>query len=53
MDEAWERYKGLLRKYPHHEILTWLSVNQFYNGLNGMSRVILDTSTRGVIFEEE
>ena len=46
MFEAWERYKRLLRKCPHHEILRWLQVNQFYNGLNMSSQVILNASTR-------
>ena len=49
MTKAWERYKGLLRKYPHHEIPRWLQVNRFYNGLDNMSQVILDASSRGAI----
>ena len=47
MDEAWDRYKGLLRKCPHHEILRWLQVNRFYNGFNNISRFILDSSVGG------
>ena len=47
MFEAWERYKGLLRKSPYHEILIWLQLNRFYNGLNNTSRVILDASVGG------
>ena len=31
--EAWERYKELLRKCPHHGIPLWLQVQTFYNGL--------------------
>ena len=31
--EAWERYKDLLRKCPHHGLPVWLQVQTFYNGL--------------------
>ena len=47
MSKARERNKGLLMKCPYHVIARWLQVNQFYNGLNGMSRLILDALTRG------
>ena len=33
--EAWERFKELLRKCPHHGILYWIQMETFYNGLNG------------------
>ena len=52
MVEAWERYKGLLRKCPHHEILRWLQVNQFYNRLNSMPRVILEASLGRPFFKK-
>ena len=29
--EAWERYKGLIRKVPHHGLPTWLEIQFFYN----------------------
>ena len=44
ISEAWEKYKGLFRKCPNHERLRWLQVNQFYNGLNISSQVIVETS---------
>ena len=52
MAKAWDKYKGLLRKCPHHEIPRWLQVNQFYNGLNSMSRAILDASARGLFLKK-
>ncbi|WP_254554240.1 retrotransposon gag family protein, partial [Salmonella enterica] len=33
--EAWERFKDLLRKCPHHEFTELQQINIFYNGLNG------------------
>ncbi|KAK5839325.1 hypothetical protein PVK06_008102 [Gossypium arboreum] len=36
--DAWERYKDLLRRCPHHGLLLWLQVQTFYNGLNPSNR---------------
>ncbi|XP_024020121.1 uncharacterized protein LOC112091245 [Morus notabilis] len=47
--EAWERFKELLRKCPHHEIPHWIQMETFYNGLNGQTRTIVDASANGVI----
>ena len=33
--EAWDYYKELLRKCPHHSLLKWMQVHHFYNGLAG------------------
>ena len=30
--EAWERFKDLLRKFPHHSFTKWMQVHHFYNG---------------------
>lgn len=43
--EAWERFKDLLRKCPHHEILKWLQVQTFYNGLFSTTRTSIDATT--------
>ncbi|GJT28748.1 reverse transcriptase domain-containing protein [Tanacetum coccineum] len=32
--EAWERFKELLRAYPHHGFMELTQVDTFYNGLN-------------------
>ena len=47
MYEAWERYKGLLRKCPHHELPGWLQIQTFYNGLRLEHRAIVDASAGG------
>ena len=47
--EAWERYKDLLRKCPHHEIPKWLQVQTFYNGLSGLMRTTVDAAAGGAL----
>ncbi|KAI3826839.1 hypothetical protein L1987_00897 [Smallanthus sonchifolius] len=36
--EAWERFKNMLRKCPHHGLEVWLQVSSFYNGLHNQAR---------------
>ena len=43
--EACERYKGLLRKFPHHNLPKWMQVHHFYNGLSILTRTLIDAST--------
>jgi len=45
LHEAWERYKELLRKCPHHALPNWLQVQIFYNGLTPSFKVILDATS--------
>ncbi|WCJ42012.1 hypothetical protein M5689_022844 [Euphorbia peplus] len=33
LQEAWERFKELLRRVPNHSIPLWMQVQTFYNGL--------------------
>ena len=47
--EAWERFKDLLRKCPHHCFNRWMQVHHFYNGLSRPTRTLIDTSTGGEI----
>lgn len=42
--EAWERYKDLLRKYPHHGLPVWLQVQTFYNGSGSNTRTMIDVA---------
>ncbi|XP_062117710.1 uncharacterized protein LOC133831432 [Humulus lupulus] len=42
--DAWERFKELLRKCPHHGIVKWMLVHTFYNGLRGNTRTIIDAA---------
>ncbi|XP_062118982.1 uncharacterized protein LOC133832687 [Humulus lupulus] len=42
--EAWERFKELLRKCPHHGIPHCIQMETFYNGLNTHTRMVVDAS---------
>ncbi|XP_031275462.1 uncharacterized protein LOC116133938 [Pistacia vera] len=50
--EAWERYKELLRKCPHHGLPIWLQVQTFYNGLIPANRSIIDAASGGTIMKK-
>ncbi|XP_060969783.1 uncharacterized protein LOC133037007 [Cannabis sativa] len=50
--DAWERFKELLRKCPHHGIPHCIQMETFYNGLNAASRMVLDASTNGAILSK-
>lgn len=47
--DAWERYKGLLRQCPQHELKIWLQVVYFYIGLNLICRANVDSACDGSI----
>ncbi|KAG8485697.1 hypothetical protein CXB51_019007 [Gossypium anomalum] len=47
--DAWERYKDLLRMCPHHGLPLWLEVQTFHNGLNPLTRQMIDAATGGTI----
>ena len=47
--EAWERFKDLLRKCPHHSFTKWMQVHHFYNGLSRSTRTLIDASAGGAI----
>ncbi|KAK5846848.1 hypothetical protein PVK06_003147 [Gossypium arboreum] len=42
--DAWERYKDLLRRCPHHGLPLWLQVQTFYNGVNPSTRQMIDAA---------
>ncbi|KAG8481361.1 hypothetical protein CXB51_026130 [Gossypium anomalum] len=46
--DAWERYKDLLRRCPHHGLPLSLQVQTFYNG-NPSTRQMIDTAAGGTI----
>ena len=50
--DAWERFKELLRKCPHHGIPHCIQMETFYNGLNAASRMVLDASANGAILSK-
>ena len=45
--EAWERYKELLRRCPHHGLPQWMQINTFYNGLGHQTRSSIDAASGG------
>ncbi len=46
--EAWEIFKELLRKCPHHGIPICIQMETFYNGLLLPTRLMLDASAGGL-----
>jgi hypothetical protein len=44
---AWERLKIMLRTCPSHGVNEWTVLHSFYNGLNYMSRSMLDSAMGG------
>ncbi|XP_027338037.1 uncharacterized protein LOC113851968 [Abrus precatorius] len=45
--EAWERYKELLRKCPHHCIPEWMQLETFYNGMTATTKTMIDAAAGG------
>ncbi|XP_075475256.1 uncharacterized protein LOC142505999 [Primulina tabacum] len=45
--EAWERFKDLLRRCPHHELPLGLVVQTFYYGLLTPNRTMIDAAACG------
>ncbi|XP_024030839.1 uncharacterized protein LOC112094384 [Morus notabilis] len=50
--EAWERYKEMLRKCPHHGLPDWLQVHTFYNGLYETTRTLVDAAAGGTFMSK-
>ncbi|MCQ7416326.1 retropepsin-like aspartic protease family protein, partial [Salmonella enterica] len=50
--EAWERFKELLRKCPHHGYPDWLQVQLFYNGLTPSTKTIVDAAAGGTLLSK-
>nr|GEW78884.1 reverse transcriptase domain-containing protein [Tanacetum cinerariifolium] len=46
-NEAWERFKDILRQCPHHGFSELHQVDTFYNALNPNDQDALDSATRG------
>nr|GEY42898.1 reverse transcriptase domain-containing protein [Tanacetum cinerariifolium] len=47
LNEAWERFKDLLRKCPHHGFSELHQLDTFYNALNPNDQDALDSASRG------
>ena len=50
--EAWDCYKELLRKCPHHSFPKWIQVHHFYNGSIRTTRTLLDASAGGALMRK-
>ena len=49
LTEMWDKYKELLGKCPHHGLIRWIQIYNFYTSLNAHTRKTIDTLV-GVIF---
>nr|GEU86471.1 zinc finger, CCHC-type [Tanacetum cinerariifolium] len=47
LSEAWNRFKDLLQKVPHHGIDLWLQIQIFYDHVNPITRRTIDQSAGG------
>ncbi|XP_024965874.1 uncharacterized protein LOC112506079 [Cynara cardunculus var. scolymus] len=45
--DAWEKFKELLRKCPHHGIPYCIQLETFYNGLSSMAKQMFDATAEG------
>ncbi|XP_073120512.1 uncharacterized protein [Henckelia pumila] len=50
--EAWEHFKKLLRRCPHHGLPVWIQVQIFYNGLFFANRSTIDATSGGTIMRK-
>ncbi|KAA3473721.1 retroelement pol polyprotein-like [Gossypium australe] len=50
--EAWERFKELLQKCPHHGIPHCIQLETFYNGLKAHTRMVVDASANGALLSK-
>ncbi|KAL5563299.1 hypothetical protein UlMin_033046 [Ulmus minor] len=51
--EAWERFKDILRKFPHHGLPLWMQVQMFYNGLLPNTQTMVDAASGGAFFNKK
>ncbi|KAL0430890.1 UNVERIFIED_CONTAM: hypothetical protein Sradi_0715000 [Sesamum radiatum] len=50
--DAWERFKSMLWKCPHHELPVWRQVQTFYNGVTLANRATIDVAAGGTIIKK-
>ena len=53
LNEAWERFRELQYSCPHHDILDWLLIQTFYDGLNESTRASVDAVAGGALMSRE
>ncbi|KAL4321991.1 hypothetical protein AHAS_Ahas14G0165800 [Arachis hypogaea] len=47
-----ERYQEMLRKYLHHAFPEWLQLHTFYDGVSQASRILIDSSAGGSLYQK-
>ncbi|XP_048421217.1 uncharacterized protein LOC125468803 [Pyrus x bretschneideri] len=47
--ESWERFRDLLLKCPHHGLLEWLQLQNFYQGLSTDNKRMIDAASGGAL----
>ena len=50
--DAWERFKEMLRLFPHHGLKKWPIVHTFYNGLSYTSKMTVDAALGGALMNK-
>ncbi|GJT86209.1 reverse transcriptase domain-containing protein, partial [Tanacetum coccineum] len=51
-NEAWERFKGLLRQCPHHGFSELHQLDTFYNSLSSNDQDALDSAAGGILLDK-
>ena len=49
--QAWERMKLMIRNCPTHGLNSWMIIQNFYAGLNFVSRNLLDSAAGGTFMD--
>ncbi|KAL0320187.1 UNVERIFIED_CONTAM: hypothetical protein Sradi_5280200 [Sesamum radiatum] len=52
LHDAWERFKGMLRRCPHLELPVWQQVQTFYNDVTLANRATIDAAAGGTIMKK-
>lgn len=52
LSEAWERFKSLLQRCPHHGLPLCIQLETFYVGLNKNSQILVDSSANGALLRK-
>lgn len=50
--KAWERYKDMLRTFPHHGLEPWLIIHTFYGSLSYNTKLNLDVAAGDAIIDK-
>ena len=52
LSEAWNRFKDLLSKVPHHGIDRWLQIQIFYDHCNSITKRTIDQAAGGKLSDK-